>query len=125
MPESPRWLVWNGRSAEAIDVLRRLHGADPPYSPELEVAELESVYAAEKTMRRPSVFDVFRGPDLRRTLIATGVQCLQAAQGSSYMTNYIVLFLQDLGITDIFKIVMIVYVVYLVGVSGSFYLPDA
>ncbi|KAF5368059.1 hypothetical protein D9758_004471 [Tetrapyrgos nigripes] len=127
MPESPRWLIWNGRTSEAITILRQLHGSDPSYSPELEVAALESTYTVEKAMHahKPSIFDVFRGSDLRRTLIATGVQCLQAAQGSSYMTNYIVLFLQSLGIQDVFRIVMIVNVVYLVAISGSFYLPDA
>lgn len=38
--------------------------------------------------------DVFRMPDLRRLLIAVGIQSLQQAQGSSYMNSYIVSFLQ-------------------------------
>lgn len=47
--------------------------------------------------------------ELQLTVLAprSGVQCLQQAQGSSYMTNYIVLFLISLGMTDVFSVVMI------------------
>ncbi|KIK63850.1 hypothetical protein GYMLUDRAFT_222243 [Collybiopsis luxurians FD-317 M1] len=122
LPESPRWLIWNDRSTEALRNLRRLHGSG--YDAEAEIAELQAAFAAEKQMQKSSLHSVFQGSDLRRTLIATGMQCLQVAQGSAYMTNYIVLFLQSLGITDVFKIVMIVYVLYLVAIFGAFYLPD-
>lgn len=56
--------------------------------------------------------DLFRQPDLRRLLIATGVQSLQQAQGSSYMTNYIVSFLIGVGVVNYFPIVMALYCLY-------------
>lgn len=40
------------------------------------------------------------------------------------MTNYIVLFLIALGMTNIFQLVMIIYVLYLIAILFSFYLPD-
>ncbi|KAI5478473.1 hypothetical protein MNV49_005114 [Pseudohyphozyma bogoriensis] len=125
MPESPRWLVWNGRIDEARTVLLSLNAtATNGYDPEEELSTLQTAFAEEKAAKPLSVFDLFKGGDLRRTLISTGTMCLQQGQGSSYMNNYIVLFLQALGLTDVFKIVLILDFLYLAAILLSFYLPD-
>ena len=104
MPESARWLVWQGRDDEARAVLDKLH---PTGDNVKEINELRAAFELEKSLRKPSILDVFRGSDRRRTLISVGMMCLQQAQGSAYMTNYIVLFLISLGMSDIFRNVMI------------------
>jgi len=68
--------------------------------------------------------DLVQGPDLRRLLIAVGVQCLQQAQGSSYMSNYIVSFLQAASVTNVFPVIMGINVIYYVSILTGHYLPD-
>lgn len=68
--------------------------------------------------------DLLRGSDLRRLLIAIGVQCLCQAQGSTYILNYVVFFLQSAGVTDVFPVIMGMYSLYYVGILGGHYLPD-
>ncbi|BGP36744.1 proteinral substrate transporter [Rhodotorula kratochvilovae] len=124
MPESPRYLVFSGRNDEARQVLEYLNAGIEGYSAEEEVAALHAAFEHEKSLQKPSVFALFKGSDRRRALIAIGVMCLQQAQGSSYMTSYIVLFLMALGMTDVFKVVMALYCLYLAAILCSFYLPD-
>lgn len=50
--------------------------------------------------------DLTRNPDLRRLLIAVGIQSLQQAQGSSYMNSYVVSFLVGTGVKDVFPVIM-------------------
>ncbi|GAA5885117.1 hypothetical protein JCM6882_007235 [Rhodosporidiobolus microsporus] len=91
------------------------------------LGQLPAAFAAfehEISIEKPFIFAVFKGSDRRRALISMGVMCLQQAQGSSYMINYIAIFLMALGMTDVFKLVMIIYMLYFVAILGSFYLPD-
>lgn len=47
-----------------------------------------------------SYADCFRGTNLRRTIIAIGVQVLQQAQGNSFTTTYLVIFLKQAGVKE-------------------------
>lgn len=53
-----------------------------------------------------------------------GMQCLQQAQGSSYMSNYIVSFLQASGAKDVFPAIMEVNALYYVSILTGHILPD-
>jgi MFS family permease len=68
--------------------------------------------------------DIFRGADLRRLLIAVGIQSLQQAQGSSYMNSYIVSFLESTGVTNVFPVIMGLYTLYYVAILTGHVLPD-
>ncbi|MGW3953134.1 MFS transporter [Streptomyces sp. NPDC004752] len=83
LPESPRWLVLNGRGAEAEALVvsmeercRTQLGRDLPPVPEIP---------AEKTDERGSVSELFRPPYLRRTVVVLGFWFLM------YVANYIYL----------------------------------
>lgn len=73
MPESPRYLVWQGKLQEAERVLHFLHGKDPQYSAAAEVRELNEAYELEKATATPSLTAIFKGSDRRRALIAMWV----------------------------------------------------
>jgi SP family sugar:H+ symporter-like MFS transporter len=68
--------------------------------------------------------DLIQGADLRRLLIAVGVQSLQQAQGSSYMNSYIVSFLTSTGVTNVFPVIMGLYSLYYVAILTGHFLPD-
>lgn len=89
------------------------------------MSKLALAFEEEKVLASSTGWaDLCRQPDLRRVLIAIGVQSLQQAQGSGYMTTYIFSFLTGTGVTNVFPIIMALYCLYFVGVSTGYYLPD-
>ena len=57
-------------------------------------------------------------------MIAVGIQSLLQAQGSSYITNYYVSFLGNIGVTDVFPWIMGLVLVYYAGILTGHILPD-
>lgn len=125
LPESPRWLIGRGKVEEARRVLHFLRRGTPVA---LIDEELNLLVQAEEQDRElylhTSWADVFMGPNLRRTLISAGVQCLQQAQGSGFIVAYSVVFLQTIGVTNSFEILIYLYMVNCLSSVLAFHFVD-
>ncbi|KAL2269321.1 hypothetical protein VTJ83DRAFT_1505 [Remersonia thermophila] len=93
IPESPRWLILNGRQEAGVKALRWLRpkGADV----EGEAAEIKAAIDRERELSsNVSVMDMFTNViDRRRTFIAVCAVSLQAASGSMFIIAYKAYFL--------------------------------
>ncbi|KAK0609083.1 putative glucose transporter HXT5, partial [Lasiodiplodia hormozganensis] len=125
LPESPRWLVGKEREEEALEVLLLLRRGT---AREVVEEEVRVLVAAEKEQRRhlqaASWADCFRGANLRRTLIVAGVQCFQAGQGNSYITNYGVVFLQAIGVQNTYQTQVLLIFTTTISSVFPFYFAD-
>lgn len=80
-PESPWWLVRKGRHEEAARSVERLGRKSRLNSGEL-VAMMRRVIDLEKATAVPNLVDLFKGTDLRRTLIVCGIYAGQNLAGN-------------------------------------------
>ncbi|KAK8055977.1 Maltose permease MAL31 [Apiospora rasikravindrae] len=100
-PESPWWLVRNGRIEDAKKVLRSLVSAkDSNYSVDRNVAMMIYTDAQERAVAQgTSYLDCFKGIDLRRTEIACCTWLVQIGCGIWFGGN-VTYFLQQAGFND-------------------------
>jgi hypothetical protein len=120
------WLT-SSRMPQAYLSAQKLFGAKTAndFDAEEYCNKLALAFEEEKqTQKATSWADLLRNPDRRRMLIAVGIQCLQQAQGSSYMNNYVVSFLQGTGVTNVFPVIMGLYTLYWVAILTGHFLPD-
>ncbi|CAN9175319.1 unnamed protein product [Alternaria alternata] len=103
VPESPRWLLHHDQHDAARRSLERLrfdHGDEL----ELEWAEMIRGVAEERRLSQSSGFlDLFRGNDLRRTLLCWGTIASQSASGVWFFIGYQTYFFTIAGITKAFE----------------------
>lgn len=91
-PESPYWLVRKGKLEQAAKSVKRLGRASGGQVTET-VAMIRRVIELEKSAKRPSYVELFKGTDLRRTLIVCFVYAAQNLTGN-LIANQAVYFFQ-------------------------------
>ena len=94
LPESPRYLMEHGQSEKAGKSMRWLRGK--AYSDVMIAEELEEMKAAiekdKELAKSASILDMFRGTDLRRTILSVLTVSCQGASGSIFLISYGVYF---------------------------------
>lgn len=86
-PESPRWLLKNGRVEEARKALTTYRqGKFTKEQIETEFSELE--YALEHEIEEGKFMDIFKGNNLKRTVLVVFINFFQQATGQAFASQY-------------------------------------
>ncbi|KAJ7620739.1 maltose porter [Mycena polygramma] len=96
-PESPWWLVRKGRLEEAAHSIERL-GRRTKLNAGESVAMMRRVVDLEKVTATPSLVELVKGTDLRRTLIVCGIYAGQNLAGN-LIANQAVYFFEQAGMS--------------------------
>ncbi|OAA61662.1 General substrate transporter [Niveomyces insectorum RCEF 264] len=104
IPESPRWLLVQDRPEDARAALARLRGGSLPRAfLDEEFVEMQRGIAEERALASSASFlDMFRGTNLRRTVISAGAVVTHAATGLWFILSFGTYFFQAAGLNKPF-----------------------
>lgn len=117
IPDTPRYYIMIDQPDKAAQAIRKLRG--PNISEAMLGAEIEEMRANHEADQQAKgelrLLDIFRGTDLRRTLIMYLLSVMQVATGRGFLSQYSVYFLAQARISDPFLWVMVTYIISLTG----------
>ena len=122
LPESPRWLIWDGQNARAWEIIQKIHH-DPVDNQDLaahaEYIQIEKQVAYDKETKAGYV-QMFTVPSWRkRTFLAILVIFAVQSAGINGVTTYLILEAEETGLTG--SMPLLIYAIYVVvAVSVNF-----
>jgi sugar porter (SP) family MFS transporter len=102
-PESPRWLVYNNRREEALEILAKFHADNDSTSALLkyEMLEIDSTLELEKAQSTTSWGEWFRTPANRhRFFVILSLAFIIQWCGNALVSYYLHLVLNSIGVTN-------------------------
>ncbi|KAI8635416.1 general substrate transporter [Xylariaceae sp. FL1651] len=126
VPESPRYLLYKGNANAARKSLEALRGDSlQPEDFELEWVEMvKGIEEEKRTAETIGALDMFKGTELRRTLLCYGVIGTQTGSGSWFIISYATYFMivAGLSVDEAFKFSVMNTVLGFIGVNVGMYL---
>ncbi|WWC89933.1 uncharacterized protein L201_004862 [Kwoniella dendrophila CBS 6074] len=109
-PESPRWLIKEGKEEQATKVLATLHanGDENDALVQLEISQIKAALEREVNMKQASFLDFLRTPGNRKRLITLVALAFSLNwMGNGIITYYLSPVLKSVGITAPVQITLI------------------
>jgi sugar porter (SP) family MFS transporter len=125
LPESPRFLVRNGKNdkaAKALGRLRRLPADHPVIIAELD--EVKAHHEHEMSLGAASYIDCFRRPNRKRQFTGMALQALQQLTGINFIFYYGTKYFQNSGVSSGFIIQMITSSINVASTLPGMYATD-
>jgi SP family sugar:H+ symporter-like MFS transporter len=121
LPDTPRYYISRGQREAAISSIQKTRGISDVDRILAEIADIQNAWDTEVELHQQAkLMDMFRGPDLRRTLISIGCSIGQTATGILFLAGYSVYFYVQAKIGQPFVWVMVGLAIALTGNLGAF-----
>lgn len=121
LPDTPRYYISRGQHDLAVSSIRKTRGVRNMEHILAEVSDIQNAWDTEQELHASArVTDMFRGSDLRRTLITFGASVGQTATGVLFLAGYSVYFYVQARIGTPFVWVMVGLAIALTGNMGAF-----
>ncbi|KUJ18697.1 general substrate transporter [Mollisia scopiformis] len=121
LPDTPRYYISRGKHDSAVASIRKTRGINDMDRILAEVADIQNTWDQEQELHKDArIMDMFRGCDLRRTLITFGCAVGQTATGVTFLAGYSVYFYVQARIGSPFVWVMAGLAIALSGNLAAF-----
>ncbi|KAJ0350722.1 hypothetical protein COL154_013197 [Colletotrichum chrysophilum] len=126
LPESPSWLLMRGQEEKAMAALRIFKGDRPGIEEHLKAMKraVDMEQAARVDQESSGWADVFRQPNLRRTMIATVAFCGQQWAGVTFVSGYLPYYFSLAGVNNALATAQGAYALQLIGNICSLFLVE-
>ncbi|KAF4333989.1 high-affinity glucose transporter RGT2 [Fusarium beomiforme] len=123
--DSPTWYLTKSRDTDALKSLRSVRSGYPEAEILAEFAALKAQACIREDDSKVPWIDIFRGTNLRRTLLAMSIGNMQQLSGIAFATNYATIFLATVsGNVSPFLLTMVGAILALAGAVTGIYLVD-